>query len=240
MAGVVGRARRCPRAPPRWHTAVRDVVGARRARDLQDEWPPPDIEALLADLRWYRWDPRAPGGWRSQLAIEDESEELAWSQRPRRGVNQRSRSRLLGDVSGGEWSRWRLARSGLQRHVRRAVRRCERDRAGQQRAAGPSGRATIAAGDATRQNRGHRRRASRRSRIEHHPPPARPVGQHQPARRYLVRSRNAPRRATEDRLDRTVALLDRYRRTRSRGVRRAAIPWSAGARDPWHDVCEGP
>ena len=56
------------------------VLGA--LGDLQDEWPPPnhDIEALLADLRWYRWDAHEPpGGWRLQLAIEDESEGLAWA-----------------------------------------------------------------------------------------------------------------------------------------------------------------
>ena len=50
--------------------------------DLLDEWPPTnhDVEALLADLRWYRWDAHEPaGGWRLQLGIEDESEELAWA-----------------------------------------------------------------------------------------------------------------------------------------------------------------
>ena len=50
--------------------------------DLLDEWPPTnhDVESLLADLRWYRWDAHEPaGGWRLQLGIEDESEELAWA-----------------------------------------------------------------------------------------------------------------------------------------------------------------
>jgi hypothetical protein len=50
--------------------------------DLHDEWPPvnADIEALLADLRWYRWDALEPaGGWRLQLAIEDGAERVAWA-----------------------------------------------------------------------------------------------------------------------------------------------------------------
>jgi hypothetical protein len=50
--------------------------------DLHDEWPPTnyEIESLLADLRWYRWDAHEPpGGWRLQLAIEDTSEGLAWA-----------------------------------------------------------------------------------------------------------------------------------------------------------------
>jgi hypothetical protein len=50
--------------------------------DLLDEWPPTnhDVETLLADLRWYRWDAHEPaGGWRLQLAAEDETEGLAWA-----------------------------------------------------------------------------------------------------------------------------------------------------------------
>ncbi len=50
--------------------------------DLHDEWPPTnhDIESLLADLQWYRWDAHEPpGGWRLQLAVEDASEGLAWA-----------------------------------------------------------------------------------------------------------------------------------------------------------------
>jgi hypothetical protein len=56
------------------------VLGA--LGDLQDDWPPSshDIEELLAELRWYRWDAHEPpGGWRLQLAVEDESEGLAWA-----------------------------------------------------------------------------------------------------------------------------------------------------------------
>ena len=50
--------------------------------DLHDEWPPTnhEVESLLADLRWFRWDAHEPpGGWRLQLAIEDTSEGLAWA-----------------------------------------------------------------------------------------------------------------------------------------------------------------
>lgn len=50
--------------------------------DLHDEWPPAnhEIESLLCDLRWYRWDAHEPpGGWRLQLAIEDQAESLAWA-----------------------------------------------------------------------------------------------------------------------------------------------------------------
>ena len=50
--------------------------------DLYDEWPPSsaDIEELLAELRWYRWDAHEPpSGWRLQLAIENRSEGVAWA-----------------------------------------------------------------------------------------------------------------------------------------------------------------
>ena len=50
--------------------------------DLHDEWPPTDdeIEELLANLRWYRWDAHEPaGGWRLQLVVEDVEEGLAWA-----------------------------------------------------------------------------------------------------------------------------------------------------------------
>jgi hypothetical protein len=50
--------------------------------DLQDDWPPTndEIEELLTNLRWYRWDAHEPeGGWRLQLAIEDTAEGLAWA-----------------------------------------------------------------------------------------------------------------------------------------------------------------
>ncbi len=50
--------------------------------DLHDEWPPTndEIEELLANLRWHRWDAFEPeGGWRLQLLIEDDAEGLAWA-----------------------------------------------------------------------------------------------------------------------------------------------------------------
>ena len=50
--------------------------------DLHDEWPPTndEIDELLANLRWYRWDAHEPaGGWRLQLAVEDVAEGLAWA-----------------------------------------------------------------------------------------------------------------------------------------------------------------
>lgn len=50
--------------------------------DLHDVWPPSDdeIEELLAELRWYRWDAHEPeGGWRLQLAVENPGEGVAWA-----------------------------------------------------------------------------------------------------------------------------------------------------------------
>ncbi len=50
--------------------------------DLYDEWPPSsaDIDELLAQLTWYRWDAHEPpSGWRLQLAIENTSEGVAWA-----------------------------------------------------------------------------------------------------------------------------------------------------------------
>ena len=50
--------------------------------DLHDDWPPSpaEMDELLACLRWYRWDAHEPaGGWRLQLAVEDEQEGLAWA-----------------------------------------------------------------------------------------------------------------------------------------------------------------
>jgi hypothetical protein len=50
--------------------------------DLHDDWPPTnaDIDQLLGDLHWYRWDAHEPpGGWRLQLAIEDSAEHVAWA-----------------------------------------------------------------------------------------------------------------------------------------------------------------
>lgn len=50
--------------------------------DLHDDWPPApgEIEALLAELTWYRWDAHEPaGGWRLQLAVEHRGEGLSWA-----------------------------------------------------------------------------------------------------------------------------------------------------------------
>ncbi len=50
--------------------------------DLHDDWPPTtdDIDELLANLRWYRWDAHEPaGGWRLQIVVEDIAEGLAWA-----------------------------------------------------------------------------------------------------------------------------------------------------------------
>jgi hypothetical protein len=50
--------------------------------DLHDDWPPSDadVDALLAELRWFRWDAHEPpGGWRLQLLVENESEGVAWA-----------------------------------------------------------------------------------------------------------------------------------------------------------------
>lgn len=50
--------------------------------DLHDEWPPApgQIEELLDELTWYRWDAHEPaGGWRLQLAVEHRTEHLAWA-----------------------------------------------------------------------------------------------------------------------------------------------------------------
>jgi hypothetical protein len=50
--------------------------------DLHDTWPPTsaEIESLLDELRWYRWDAHEPaGGWRLQLGIEDTAEGIAWA-----------------------------------------------------------------------------------------------------------------------------------------------------------------
>jgi hypothetical protein len=50
--------------------------------DLHDDWPPSDddVHELLGELTWYVWDAHEPpGGWRLQLAIENESEGVAWA-----------------------------------------------------------------------------------------------------------------------------------------------------------------
>ncbi len=56
------------------------VLGA--IGDLHDDWPPTknDIEELLTELRWFRWDAHEPpGGWRLQLAIENRNEGVSWA-----------------------------------------------------------------------------------------------------------------------------------------------------------------
>ncbi|MFP5487114.1 MAG: hypothetical protein ACLGHQ_02250 [Acidimicrobiia bacterium] len=50
--------------------------------DLHDDWPPTDddVEELLAELRWYRWDAHEPeSGWRLQLVVENHVEGVAWA-----------------------------------------------------------------------------------------------------------------------------------------------------------------
>lgn len=50
--------------------------------DLHDDWPPSDadVDALLAELQWFRWDAHEPaGGWRLQLLVENASEGVAWA-----------------------------------------------------------------------------------------------------------------------------------------------------------------
>ena len=50
--------------------------------DLHDDWPPTvdDVETLLDELTWYRWDAHEPeGGWRDQLAVENATEGVAWA-----------------------------------------------------------------------------------------------------------------------------------------------------------------
>ncbi len=79
-SGASGGARGRRRGMAHGRFAMWWLLGA--LGDLHDEWPPAnhEIESLLDDLRWYRWDAHEPpGGWRLQLAIEDESERLAWA-----------------------------------------------------------------------------------------------------------------------------------------------------------------
>jgi hypothetical protein len=50
--------------------------------DLHDDWPPTDgdVDELLAELTWYRWDAHEPaGGWRLQIAVENSTEGVAWA-----------------------------------------------------------------------------------------------------------------------------------------------------------------
>jgi hypothetical protein len=79
-SGASGGARGRRRGMAHGRFAMWWVLGA--LGDLQDDWPPTnhEIEALLADLHWFRWDAHEPpGGWRLQLAIEDQAEGLAWA-----------------------------------------------------------------------------------------------------------------------------------------------------------------
>jgi hypothetical protein len=49
---------------------------------LDDDWPPSDdeVDELLDELRWYRWDAHEPeAGWRLQLLIENVVEGVAWA-----------------------------------------------------------------------------------------------------------------------------------------------------------------
>lgn len=48
--------------------------------DLHDDWPPTvdEVQTLLDELAWYRWDAHEPdGGWRLQLAVENTTEGVA-------------------------------------------------------------------------------------------------------------------------------------------------------------------
>lgn len=50
---------------------------------IEDPWPPAEDEMgeVLAELRWYTWQPRGSraGGWTLRIAIEDPLEGLAWA-----------------------------------------------------------------------------------------------------------------------------------------------------------------
>lgn len=49
---------------------------------LDDSWPPSDgdVEELLGELRWYRWNAHEPdSGWRLQLLVENPVEGVAWA-----------------------------------------------------------------------------------------------------------------------------------------------------------------
>jgi len=79
-SGASGGARGRRRGMAHGRFAMWWLLGA--LGDLYDEWPPSnyDIESLLEDLQWYRWDAHEPpGGWRLQLAAEDATEGLAWA-----------------------------------------------------------------------------------------------------------------------------------------------------------------
>ena len=79
-SGASGGARGRRRGMAHGRFAMWWLLGA--LGDLYDEWPPSnyDIESLLEDLQWYRWNAHEPpGGWRLQLALEDADEGLAWA-----------------------------------------------------------------------------------------------------------------------------------------------------------------
>jgi hypothetical protein len=50
--------------------------------DVVDDWPLPlaELGELAGELRWFWWDAGEPiTGWRLQLAVEDEANDLAWA-----------------------------------------------------------------------------------------------------------------------------------------------------------------
>ena len=50
--------------------------------DFIDDWPvnPDALGQFANELNWYRWDAFEPAlGWTLQIAIEDESEGVAWA-----------------------------------------------------------------------------------------------------------------------------------------------------------------
>lgn len=50
--------------------------------DLLDEWPPDagELEQLLGELRWFRWNAHEPEvGWSLHLAVADPDEGVAWA-----------------------------------------------------------------------------------------------------------------------------------------------------------------
>ena len=79
-AGASGGARGRRRGMANGRFSMWWLLGA--LGDLHDHWPPTNaqVQALLAELRWYRWDAHEPaGGWRLQLAVEDPDERVAWA-----------------------------------------------------------------------------------------------------------------------------------------------------------------
>lgn len=79
-AGASGGARGRRRGMALGRFSAWWVLGA--IGDLADDWPPSDddVEELLAELRWHRWDAHEPeGGWRLQLLVENHVEGVAWA-----------------------------------------------------------------------------------------------------------------------------------------------------------------